>query len=121
MKIIGFKELAKRIGLCPIKVENRYNINTAMLIDALFDSILDVCLQGYTVRIKGFGRFYVKPYKGRSMFSAVENKFIKTKPRLVMKFTQSQKSKDLLNLDENAFDKFIENKKRLDEKEKNEE
>jgi len=104
----GISEVAKDVGLNPIKLDSGTVVDTSELLTAFFDEIASRCAAGEKVRINGFGTFAVTKYKGRTVKSPVvgECSFGDT---LVLKFKQSTSSKTTMNVDGavEAFDKAV--------------
>ena len=108
----GLNELCRDIGLNPIKLENGFVLNTGELIDALFAGIQERCAKGEEIRIKGFGTFKGRVMDGRKLKTpVVPGGEIDYPDRLLLKFTQSQKSKATMNEDPDAPAKFKESVK----------
>lgn len=97
------KDIAKEVGLCPLKVDSGANVDTMPLIEAMFAEITEKCRAGDTVKIKDFGSFSVRINKGRTIKTPlVEGGEIKSGDILLMKYHQANKSKKRLNEDKNV-------------------
>lgn len=97
------KDIAKEVGLCPLKVDSGASIDTMPLIEAMFAEITEQCRQGEEVKIKDFGSFKVKINRGRTIRTPlVEGGEIKSGDILLLKYHQANKSKKRLNEDKNV-------------------
>jgi len=95
---MNIKQLAKKIGLSPIVCScgRRIHIMDALL--DFFNLIIEECRSGETVRIKNFGTFAAKEYKGRKLVTPVmDGGEIYFGDSLALRFRQSQVAKMKLN------------------------
>lgn len=95
----GLNEIAKEAGLNPVEdPETGRKINTSDVLDEFFKKVLEHCAAGETVRIKNFGTFRMRTYKGRTLKSPLmdggEITFDDTQS---LRFHQSQVAKRTLN------------------------
>ena len=117
MKMAGLKDIAKKVGLNPLKLENGQSVNVMELIEEMFMAIVDECRSKEgSVRIKDFGTFSARLNKGRKLKTPLmEDGEVEFGDMLLMKFHQSTVSKKRLN-DGGAVEgwggKYIEKKMR---------
>jgi nucleoid DNA-binding protein len=92
-------DIAKEVGLNPIKDdENGIRLDTSEVLEDFFNTIIEHCKNGETVRIKNFGTFKARVYKGRTLKSPLlEDGEITFGDQLVLRFHQSLVAKRRLN------------------------
>jgi len=95
---VNIKQLAKKIGLSPIVCSCGRRIHIMDALMAFFELIVKECREGNTVRIKNFGTFAAKEYKGRKLVTPVmDGGEISFGDSLALRFRQSQVAKMKLN------------------------
>jgi len=95
----GLHDIAKEAGLNPLRDdEHGIRIDTTEVVEDFFDKIIEHCRNGETVRIKNFGTFKARVYKGRTLKSPLlEDGEITFGDQLVLRFHQSLVAKRKLN------------------------
>jgi nucleoid DNA-binding protein len=117
MKMAGLKDIAKKVGLNPLKLETGASVDVMELIEEMFMAIVDECRSKEgSVRIKDFGTFSARLNKGRKLKTPLmEDGEVEFGDMLLLKFHQSTVSKKRLN-DGGAVEdwggKYIEKKMR---------
>jgi len=113
----GLKDIAKKVGLNPLKLETGASVDVMELIEEMFMAIVDECRSKEgSVRIKDFGTFSARLNKGRKLKTPLmEDGEVEFGDMLLLKFHQSTVSKKRLN-DGGAVEdwggKYIEKKMR---------
>jgi len=95
----GLKDIVKKIGLSPLKLESGQSVQLMALIEEMFAAIVDECKKkDGAVRIKDFGTFTARINKGRKLKTPlVEGGEVEFGDILLLKFHQSPVSKQRLN------------------------
>jgi hypothetical protein len=99
MKMAGLKDIAKKVGLNPLKLETGASVDVMELIEEMFMAIVDECRSKEgSVRIKDFGTFSARLNKGRKLKTPLmEDGEVEFGDMLLLKFHQSTVSKKRLN------------------------
>ncbi len=95
----GMKDVAKEVGLNPLKVDGGSNINTLPIVEEFFKAIVEKCAGGERVKIKDFGTFKVVMMKGRKLKTPLMEGETRSSDMLILKFRQANSSKKALNAD----------------------
>lgn len=95
----GLKDIAKRVGLLPLKLDDGRTVDVIPALEAFFSEIVEECrTPGNTVRIKDFGTFSARMMKGRRLNTPLlKDEESSTRDLLLMKFKQHDTSKQRLN------------------------
>ena len=116
----GFNDLAKTAKLNPVVCRScGKKTPTTDNVDELLRQILDTVKKGETVRIKGFGTFKARLFKGRKLTSPLlENGSVTFEDALVLRFHQSAVAKRYLNAPDEEVKKPAKGKKAVPKAEK---
>ena len=109
----GFNDLAKAANLNPVECRHcGKKTSTTDTIDGLLRLILDTVKKGETVRIKGFGTFKARMFKGRKLTSPLlEGGSVTFEDALVLRFHQSAVAKKYINTPDEEAEKPAKGKK----------
>jgi nucleoid DNA-binding protein len=109
----GFNDLAKTAKLNPVVCRScGKKTPTTDNVDELLRQILDTVKKGETVRIKGFGTFKARLFKGRKLTSPLlEGGSVTFEDALVLRFHQSAAAKRYLNAPDEEAEKPAKGKK----------
>lgn len=102
----NLSDIAAEVGLAAIRCICGRKIKGRPALEAFFDRIIEECRDGGEVRIKNFGTFTARLYRGRKVTSpALQKGQIEFGDSLVLRFHQSVGAKKRLNnnFDSDAF------------------
>lgn len=96
----GLQDIAKEAGLNPTRDKDGKRVDTTKVLERFWEVIIEHCRNGETVRIKDFGTFKARVYKGRTLKSPLlEDGEVTFDDQLVLRFHQSVVAKRKLNQD----------------------
>lgn len=102
----NLRDMATELGLKNLRCDHGCKIDGIGLLEEFFNHILNTLKEGETVRIKNFGTFSAKVYKGRTIKSPVipggKKEF---GDNLVLRFHQATGAKQRLNAEKNEGEK----------------
>jgi nucleoid DNA-binding protein len=97
----NLRDMATELGLKNLRCDHGCKIDGIKLLEEFFNHIIDTLKDGEAVRIKNFGTFSAKVYKGRTIVSPVIPKGKqKFGDNLVLRFHQATGAKQRLNADD---------------------